>query len=429
MKPGHALSRKITRFFPQAFRWMALPILSAAVSLSACTTSSPVGPTRTIPTQSSDPNYGISESTPIRVGGGLDYGPQREVWYLERLRGPDGQRVKYERTGACCEYDLETSVTGQGRLDIYEVTYPGLQSPTRLYLDIYQCEAPGAPSGFLLETSESGVSGVSGSLFFASHSQILAEVLANSIYLYDVQTQCLTQQPSAGISYAPFDVFSGGSRLVGGVVAADGISTLFFADFADQSTRPLTTGSVWDTMPDLSPDEDKVVFVRQSGDNLDILRVPISGGSPIQLTDGAFADLEPAWSPDGTLIAFSSDRDGDFELYLMEKHGNNVRQLTDDPASDVSPAWSPDGDQLVFVSDRSGEIDLYRMDIASGNTHRISTPGIDDAFPSWAPAARIAFCGSDGDGSAIYMVDAEGSQLKKLTEASAASACYPEWSQ
>jgi hypothetical protein len=36
-------------------------------------------------------------------------------------------------------------------LDMYEVTYEGLEEPVTLYLDMYRREEPRAPTGFSLE--------------------------------------------------------------------------------------------------------------------------------------------------------------------------------------------------------------------------------------------------------------------------------------
>ncbi|HVF24656.1 MAG TPA: hypothetical protein VNA23_02135 [Anaerolineales bacterium] len=49
---------------------------------------------------SSDKTYGYSEANPIKVGGDAFSGPSRERAYLDRLRGPDGEELSYEREGS-----------------------------------------------------------------------------------------------------------------------------------------------------------------------------------------------------------------------------------------------------------------------------------------------------------------------------------------
>jgi hypothetical protein len=86
--------------------------------------------------------YGHDRATPVQVGGGAMYGPSRERSYLDALRGPEGQPVRYRRTGSLPAPD------GVTILDAYETTYDGLEKPITLYIDEYHFSDPVAPRGF-----------------------------------------------------------------------------------------------------------------------------------------------------------------------------------------------------------------------------------------------------------------------------------------
>jgi hypothetical protein len=90
-----------------------------------------------------DPTYGVTLSSPVQVGGGAMYGPARERRYLDALRGPDGQLVRYKRTGSTEAPD------GATILDAYEVTHDGLAKPIVLYVDEYHYSELRAPAGFV----------------------------------------------------------------------------------------------------------------------------------------------------------------------------------------------------------------------------------------------------------------------------------------
>ena len=92
---------------------------------------------------SPDPNYGVTRSSPVEVGGGPMYGPARERRYLDALRGLDGQPVRYTRTGSTEGAD------GTTILDAYEVTHDGLTKPIVLYIDEYHFSEPRAPAGLV----------------------------------------------------------------------------------------------------------------------------------------------------------------------------------------------------------------------------------------------------------------------------------------
>jgi Tol biopolymer transport system component len=105
---------------------------------------------------------------------------------------------------------------------------------------------------------------------------------------------------------------------------------------------------------------------------------------PNDPSDDAWDDYRPDWSPDGQKIAFTSNRDGNPEIYVMNADGSDPRRLTfSNGATSAAPHWSPNGKQIVF----SGNRDLY------------------PAFPI-----------PEGPGSEIYVVNADGTGLTRLTD-------------
>jgi len=90
---------------------------------------------------STDAGYAFTPGAPIKVGGGPAQGPARERQYLSALRGPAGQGLAMIRRGSLLSPD------GQTILDLYEITYAGLATPLRLYLDEYHEEPLKAPRG------------------------------------------------------------------------------------------------------------------------------------------------------------------------------------------------------------------------------------------------------------------------------------------
>lgn len=92
--------------------------------------------------------YGYGRRNPIPVGGGQQSGAANQRRWLDGLRGPGGERVRYRRLGSCCEYHKPDGA--HGVLDAYEVTYDGLARPVVLYLDMYAepRNVPHPPEGF-----------------------------------------------------------------------------------------------------------------------------------------------------------------------------------------------------------------------------------------------------------------------------------------
>ena len=90
---------------------------------------------------SANAQYGFAAEAPVKIGGDFTQGPARQRQYLAALRGPAGQGLHVVRRGSTMAPDKQTI------LDLYEVTYTGLTTPLRIYIDQYHEEPLKAPSG------------------------------------------------------------------------------------------------------------------------------------------------------------------------------------------------------------------------------------------------------------------------------------------
>lgn len=96
-----------------------------------------------------DSTYGYTPENPIKVGGiKEEQKNQNQLRYLERLRGPKGEKVVFERRGSCCAHDNPNGFMGRGLLDQYEVRYAGREGSIILYLSLYDYDDPKIPVGF-----------------------------------------------------------------------------------------------------------------------------------------------------------------------------------------------------------------------------------------------------------------------------------------
>jgi dipeptidyl aminopeptidase/acylaminoacyl peptidase len=133
------------------------------------------------------------------------------------------------------------------------------------------------------------------------------------------------------------------------------------------------------THPRVSPDGERVAFVRKTPDDDEsyeatVFVVPLGGDEPQQFTVSEGVDATPRWSPSGDRLAFVSTRGADDErpqLWVMPTDGGEARRVTDVPGGASAPRWSPDGTRIAFTqSSRPGEredgVDLT-LDNAEGD--------------------------------------------------------------
>jgi len=133
---------------------------------------------------------------------------------------------------------------------------------------------------------------------------------------------------------------------------------------------------------------------------------------------------------------FVSTRDGDYALYGMNADGSDEGRLTDEHGDTSSPAGttfqidpdvSPDGTRIAFASARAGSLDVYVMDADGSNTRRLTTADGNQSQPSWSPdGARIAYQ-SDQDGDHIYVMRSDGKGARRVTN-DPAPEIEPAWS-
>ena len=75
----------------------------------------------------------------------------------------------------------------------------------------------------------------------------------------------------------------------------------------------------------------------------------------------------------------------------------------------LEPAWSPDGTRIAFGSDHEGFRGIYVMDADGSNIQRLSDTRAGENCPEWSPdGTKLVFASwRDGDGE-IYIMDADG---------------------
>ena len=172
-----------------------------------------------------------------------------------------------------------------------------------------------------------------------------------------------------------------------------------------------------------------ISYVSNINGNDNIYLMDTNGENSRPLTNHPAHERYPTWSPDGHFLAYASNRDGDFKIYIMDTKTGEHRRLTDRHEKEWAPAWSPDGKWIAFVSGIHEFIPgvkfkvtshIYKADINGENLMQLTDEG-KNLQPAWSPDSHwIAFVsyhrGNDRKG--IYVMDADGRQLRRLNDQS-----------
>lgn len=251
--------------------------------------------------------------------------------------------------------------------------------------------------------------------------------------------------------------------------------------------RRLTKSAGLDMQPAASPDGSRIAFVSARADaspvdcascNLEIFVMDFDGKNVRRLTDDPGFDEMPAWSPDGERLVFVSNRDGTARLYTMNadgtdvavtglglgalaapdwhpaggpfvfvKHGPPPSQILlvkrgGTVAHDLTPAyappgstyfylgprWSPDGSRIAYsrldLTTSSADWAVWRMDADGGNAVRLAA----GLWPTWSPdGSEIVFVSLEGPAAQIAIMDADGLEIRNLTDDPVGAGFQPDW--
>lgn len=109
--------------------------------------------------------------------------------------------------------------------------------------------------------------------------------------------------------------------------------------------------------------------------------------------------------------------------------------LMDTPIDEASSAVTPlpsrsgdDGGQIAFYSTRDGNPEIYVINADGTGLQRLTANSAGDMAPAWSPdGTQIAFTSNRDGNNEIYVMNADGSDQCRLTDNSAYES-HPDWS-
>jgi Tol biopolymer transport system component len=171
----------------------------------------------------------------------------------------------------------------------------------------------------------------------------------------------------------------------------------------------------------------RLVFERQR----QIYTVNTDGTSPINLSRNTADERAPSWTPDATKILFNSTRDGNgLNIYRMNPDGSDA-QIVGPPGK--GPVLSPDGTRIAYIGSGAPEgIEaLYVMNADGTNLVRLTdTPDESDNFPVWSPdSTRVSFSShrQESNDSFVRTINADGTNLVTISPPGSHND-FPAWS-
>ena len=183
-----------------------------------------------------------------------------------------------------------------------------------------------------------------------------------------------------------------------------------------------------------SQGDDAGLIAFTHGDGIYVMRADGTGVRPLRRGPAASQAVQLDWSPHGSTLAFESRG----AIWVVGADGKGLTRLVARGGawgSAHSPTWSPDGRRLAFSAENAREI--WVVDADGSNAHRLlrlaklEDEDIGVGEIDWSPdGRRIAFTAHGGWLAWVYVVNTNGTNLRRLTKQRgfATWATNPRWS-
>jgi TolB protein len=195
-------------------------------------------------------------------------------------------------------------------------------------------------------------------------------------------------------------------------------NAIYITDLNSSESYSVSDGSL-SMYAKFSPDGSRVLYSSSMNENFDLVVLDLN-----DTTDAAQktvistkdAELQGIFSPDGSTIAFSSfDINYKGTLKICDPGGKNCRAVTSG-GSAYNPKFSPDGKHLAFVWDKTGNFELYVCDADGSNIKKLTSKKENTIEYDWSADSKKIVYESRGESvSSITIMELSSGSTQNLT--------------
>lgn len=218
-----------------------------------------------------------------------------------------------------------------------------------------------------------------------------------------------------------FDVASGREQLKKTYDGTPDDARRFAHKFANELVLFLTgTKGVFGT---------QIAAVKKTKTGREIYAMDMDGKDRRKVTQNGSINLLPSWSKSGREILFTSYIRHNPNLYSINASGSGTPKLiSGERGLNTGGMMSPDGSKIALTLSRDGNSEIYVMNADGTGLKRLTNEWAIDSSPSWSPDSKqIAFVSARWGDPHIFLMNADGSNVRRLTERGTYNQT-PDWS-
>lgn len=177
----------------------------------------------------------------------------------------------------------------------------------------------------------------------------------------------------------------------------------------------------------------RIAFKVDTGANSEIYVADFDGFGAQPVTSDNTIVAAPAWRPGRAMLYYTSYRYGNPDIFWHDLSSGQRDRIARYPGLNTSAAPSPDGSKLAMILSKGGSPDIYVCDADGSNLKRLTTTKEDESSPCWSPDGQwICFAtrvkSANKEQRLLYKVPASGGTAQRITTAGISNPSEPDWS-
>ncbi len=173
----------------------------------------------------------------------------------------------------------------------------------------------------------------------------------------------------------------------------------------------------------------KIAYKVDEGRNSEIAIADFDGANSQQVTHDNTIVAAPAWAPGKMVLYYSSYKLGNPAIFSHDLTTGARNKVAWYGGSSISPSVSPDGRRVAMILSKGGSPDVYVADADGSNLKRLTSTREDESSPCWSPDGQwILFVGKPNERRSLCKVPASGGAIQRVPTAGVGNPTEPDWS-
>ena len=173
----------------------------------------------------------------------------------------------------------------------------------------------------------------------------------------------------------------------------------------------------------------RIAFKVDTGPSSEIYVSDYDGHNAQAVTHDNTIVAAPCWAPGQMVLYYTSYKFDNPDIFRHDLGTGQRKAISRHSGLNTSAAVSPDGHRVAMILSKDGAPDVYVCDADGTNLKRLTATREDDSSPCWSPDGKwICFATKSKDRRMLCKVPASGGTAERITTAGVSNPSEPDWS-